>query len=123
MSRALDMKLDGVASVLRNVAGIAKALPEAAEEGCMGGALVIEGAAKVHAPVRTGMLRSSISSQRITGGAEVGPHVEYGAYQEYGTMYMPAQPYMRPALEEKRGEVLRIVGERAAIVVERGGKS
>lgn len=108
---SIDVRITGVDELLRKVDRASKNVPEAARRGCLRGAVVIEGAAKGHAPVKTGMLRNSIKSEPIPLGAQVGPHVEYAAYQEYGTMYMPAQPYMRPAVEEKRKEVQRVVGE------------
>lgn len=110
MSKVLDIKVSGVERVLRALQDKVRQLPKAAQSGCMAGALVIEGAAKGNAPVRTGFLRNSISAKPIPLGAEVGPHAEYAVYQEYGTVKMPAHPYMRPALESKRKEVERIVG-------------
>lgn len=63
--------------------------------------------AQLYVPVDTGRLRDSI---RLEG--EAGNYVliadarnpvsgePYGGYVEYGTSRMPAQPYMRPALNE-----------------------
>lgn len=69
----------------------------------------IEADAKALAPVDTGALRSSISTT-ITGDgrggsmtAEIGPTVEYGIYQEYGTSEQPGQPYMGPAYDRRIG--------------------
>jgi HK97 gp10 family phage protein len=67
----------------------------------------IEADAKALAPVDTGNLRSSISTD-ITGDgrfgaieAEIGPTAEYGAFVEYGTSRTGPQPYMRPAFERR----------------------
>ena len=56
-------------------------------------ASAIEGQAKMLCPVDTGALRASISVTE-TGemSAEVGPHMEYGAFIEWGTVHMAAQP-------------------------------
>ncbi len=35
--------------------------------------------------------------------AVVGTNLDYGVYQEFGTRYMPAQPYLRPAGDAVRG--------------------
>jgi len=73
---------------------IIKALKEAS--------LVVKTQAKMLAPVRTGHLRASIG-RRVEGlrqEAYVGSNVEYAEYQEYGTKYTAAQPYLRPALEQ-----------------------
>jgi HK97 gp10 family phage protein len=52
------------------------------------------------APVDTGTLRRSITTQFPTDlSAVVGPSVDYGIYQEFGTRFMGARPFMRPAAE------------------------
>ena len=50
-------------------------------------------------PKDTGALAASITLELTDGGftAEVEPHKEYAGYVEWGTRYMSAQPYMRPA--------------------------
>lgn len=52
----------------------------------------------------TGNLKRSIGLEFKDGGmtAEVEPKAEYAAYVEYGTRFMDAQPYMRPAWEEQK---------------------
>ena len=59
--------------------------------------------AKEKAPVDTGQLKRSIGLEITDGGltAEVERGVDYAAYQEYGTRFMNAQPFMRPALQEQ----------------------
>jgi len=111
--------LKGLKSLNRKLERIAKDAPEAAVKACFAGALVIEGEAKQRCPVDTGMLRGSITSERIPRGAQVGPHTEYAAYVEYGTRHMAAQPYMGPAVDAKRAEVVRLVGEAVRIEVRR----
>lgn len=59
----------------------------------------IEAHAKIHAPVRTGTLRNSIQAVRIGQAAwRVVVGVNYGIYVEWGTRFMRAQPYLRPAI-------------------------
>lgn len=73
---------------------------------------LIEISAKNYVPVDTGRLQESITSEvRETGKTVVGsvaPHTEYAGFVEYGTYKMPAQPYMRPALDENREAVTEI---------------
>lgn len=63
----------------------------------------IEAGAKNRAPVDTGALRNSITSEVQRRGntirGEVGPTVNYGGFVERGTSRMSAQPYLRPATD------------------------
>ena len=61
--------------------------------------------ARRRAPVDTGRLRDSISSEDETGRAWYGTDVDYALFQELGTRYQPAQPYLRPALDDAKREL------------------
>lgn len=52
---------------------------------------------------QTGTTKRSIGLEIKDGGltAESGPKTEYSPYLEYGTRFMDAQPFVRPALEEQ----------------------
>lgn len=54
-------------------------------------------------PRRTGALASSITLEISGNGltADVEPHMNYAAYVEFGTRYMDAQPYIRPAFMQE----------------------
>lgn len=56
------------------------------------------------APVDTGTLKRSIGLTIDNGGmaAQVEPAVEYAPYQEYGTRFMEAQPFVGPAFREQK---------------------
>lgn len=63
-------------------------------------ALDIEAQAKMNAPVDTGALRNSIAASKndeLSWQVAVG--VNYGAFVEYGTTRMAAQPFLTPAVE------------------------
>lgn len=67
----------------------------------------IQADATALAPVDTGTLQNSISTD-ITGdgrfttmAAEIGPTAEYGGFVEEGTSRMAAQPYMGPAFDRR----------------------
>lgn len=68
--------------------------------------LQVQRRAKQLAPVDTGRLRASIAEQleRDEQGLveRVGTDVDYAAHQEFGTVNMPAHPYLRPALDAVR---------------------
>ena len=96
------------------------------------GALLIANKAKELAPIKTGTLRRSIhvgghteltrdfesgSSEYSDLGAPgslqaiVGTNLEYAPYQEYGTSRgVPAHPYMKPAMDTERDNVLKEIG-------------
>lgn len=50
-------------------------------------------------PVRTGFLKRSIRRVREGGKYILRALAHYALYVEYGTRYMAAQPFLRPALE------------------------
>lgn len=66
-------------------------------------------------PVDTGYLRRTIGyklknngmSARV--GANINDNAEYASYVEYGTRYMRAQPYFRPAFDKAEEEFKRKV--------------
>lgn len=68
----------------------------------------IERDAKAFAPVDTGNLRGSITSEtEITGSSirgEVGPTASYGAYVEFGTSRMAPHAYLGPAFDRHAGK-------------------
>ena len=72
-------------------------------------------------PVRTGRLQASIQTIEYPGTVVVGPvDVPYSLFVEYGTRYMTAQPYIRPAAEEYVNRANRLMGERAIKLIETG---
>ncbi len=93
--------------------------------------LIIEGQAKALAPVDTGRLAGSITTQQSTGsphGLEspataadmpdkpqseneviVGTAVTYGIFREYGTRFSDATPFMRPAFDLAKGQSVTVL--------------
>lgn len=55
---------------------------------------------------QTGETKRSISLEIKDGGmaSEVGPETDYSPYVEYGTRFMEAQPFVRPAFDEQKGK-------------------
>lgn len=58
---------------------------------------------------QTGQTKRSVTLDIKDGGftAESGPTTEYSPYVEYGTRFMDAQPFVRPALEEQASKFKR----------------
>ena len=80
-------------------------------------ALGIERDGKINAPVLTGTLESSITSDIDGLSAEIGPHTDYEAYVEYGTSKMAAQPYMGPAFEKNVPAFVDAMGQVGAKIL------
>lgn len=74
-------------------------------------ARLVEADAMRMAPVDTGRLKNSIHSRPKERGKSwvVGSNVKYAPYQEYGTSKMPAQPYLRPALQKNKPKIKSIL--------------
>lgn len=66
--------------------------------------LEIETQAKKNAPVDTGRLMNSITTEKVEGAETlrvvVGSDVEYALYVEKGTKDMEGQPFLIPAAKE-----------------------
>ena len=130
MSKGLtiDVKLDYKSALEKLDANTVEKLATAA---LVSGALLIANKAKELAPIRTGTLRRSIHVGGHTeltpdygdgAGYEdlgepgslraiVGTNLEYAPYQEYGTSRgVPAHPYMKPAMDTERDNVLKEIG-------------
>lgn len=66
----------------------------------------IERDAKAFAPVDTGNLRNSISTDARGLYAEIGPTAEYAEYVEEGTSVMAPRAFMGPAYDRHAGELV-----------------
>lgn len=69
----------------------------------------LQAKAQRNAPVDTGTLKRSVGLELSSGGlvATVEPTAEYAPYLEYGTRYMEAQPYLKPAFNEQEKQFKR----------------
>lgn len=74
--------------------------------------LRISRGAKKLCPVDTGRLRASIAEELSQDGTllieRIGTDVEYGKYQELGTVNMRARPFLRPALAAEAGVAVNL---------------
>lgn len=73
--------------------------------------IIVKAQAKDLAPYKTGNLKGSITHQTFADRVEVGTNVEYAEHQEYGTRHMKAQPFMRPAIDLNRRNLLKRLAE------------
>ena len=132
----LDISTEGFTELVEKLQeiGQGKKVIEGLEQAC----LLVERAAKEKAPSKTGELRSSISSSVEGTTGTVGTPLQYAAYVEYGTGLFAAggngrtnvpwkyqdakgdwhttsgqhpQPFLIPALNENRSEILKLLQE------------
>lgn len=85
----------------------------------------ITAGAKNRAPYRTGALQESISyevTDTFTGGEGiVYTNQEYGPYQEFGTRFNAAHPFMRPAAEQVQQQLIEL-GKQMGASIERAAR-
>lgn len=135
----LDFEFTNLDVVVRNISD--KVSEENAEKALKKACALLEREAKIKAPKDTGALRNSITSRIVHDGSEIAgevytpleyaPYIEYGtglfaesggrtdvpwSYQDdegnwHSTSGMKPQPYMRPAFDENREEIVRILSE------------
>ena len=85
------------------------------------GCQVVNMDAVYRAPVLTGNLRDSITYNVSEEEGRIGTNVEYAEFVEMGTKKMSAQPYLRPALDNNRANILKAMGEILGKAAEAGG--
>ena len=93
--------IKGLDSLMRKLDSMGGNVLDALEKATKQTSLAAQADARDNAPVDTGNLKQSISTEheRSTEAATstVYTNVEYGLYQEMGTVNMPAHPFMVPA--------------------------
>jgi len=121
----LEIEILGLTELEEKLSNLEEKLSNALDEALNEIAEKISSDARNFAPVDTGALRKSIRIEKkgklrvsvVAGGGGVinpktGREVDYAGYVEFGTSRMSPQPYMQPALEKNKDEILRIVKEK-----------
>ena len=119
MTQKAIVRIEGLEDVELKLKSFTPEVNEAIEKEIKISAINIQREAKKICPWRTNRLRSSIAIQFLSNGerinaAEIGSyHVEYAPYVEFGTRYMKAEPYLRPAykaeLPKLKANIARIL--------------
>lgn len=71
--------------------------------------------------IKEGMM-ITVSDQTAEGAtAKIGPSRKafFGQFEEFGTSHQAAEPFLRPAFDEKQEEAIRLVGEDLAEGIEK----
>lgn len=110
------LTLTGLEDLLARMQADPRAIDNALTQGMRLAGFLVEGRAKELAPVRTGTLRRSITSDVQQLGnrvvAVVGTNVRYAPYVELGTRRKVARPYLKPALAQKAAQALAIIKQK-----------
>ncbi|GAB2959000.1 hypothetical protein GCM10027048_27740 [Hymenobacter coalescens] len=104
MANNVSVAVQGVPGLLNKVRLLIPKTREAVRTAVAQTALQVESDAKGFAPVDTGRLRSSIKADISASGlsATVSTNVSYAVFQEFGSRYQAAQPFLGPAFEKNR---------------------
>ncbi len=84
----------------------------------MAGANLVRASAEQKAPVHMGRLKRNIiaelqQQESFLTSFVVGPAATawYGRFPEFGTRFMAARPFLRPAFDEQKQAVKKVIGE------------
>ena len=90
-----------------------KEILDGLQKGLEKAGLIVERQAKInvsqstgHPQVQTGRLRSSITHEVGQGEVTIGSNVVYSKMLEFGTSKMPPYPWLYPAVELKKPEII-----------------
>jgi HK97 gp10 family phage protein len=104
--------------------GFAKAdklIMDALERGIKTACIVVQADAVDLVPVDTGLLKNSIHNDTERKQSEVigyvGTNTEYAPFQEYGTVKMDAQPYLKPALNMNQENIKQIIAKSIGVAL------
>jgi HK97 gp10 family phage protein len=104
--RKLEVTLTGLEEARRQLRRIVPIVERESSQGRRNSAARTRDSARAFAPVRTGALRDAITlvddgPSSTTVGVTGAPSL-YAHFPEYGTVHIPAQPFMRPAADQER---------------------
>jgi len=115
----ITLKIEGVDALVKKFDGMPEASIKKLFTAFKVASLKIQSDAQAIVPVDTGRLKLSIQSRverkgdavgaEIWSGAESeeGKPVDYAAFVEFGTSKMKAQPYMRPAMDKNKAQLIK----------------
>jgi HK97 gp10 family phage protein len=115
--------MEGLSEVKANLRKLVTISREGSTDVAMQGALVFERGAKGRAPVDTGKLRASITSQpddNEAGLAHVFTNTEYAPDQELGTARQSGTPFFRPTMDSDASQIFRVIAEAYKELLENG---
>jgi HK97 gp10 family phage protein len=76
-------------------------------KGMLASAMVIQRYSQENAPVDTGFMRSSPTTEETDNGALLKYGANYSYYQEFGTQYMEGRFFVQRAIDEHQDDALK----------------
>lgn len=121
----ISISVDGAEAIARKFATAAAVVPAVAvPSGLDKAALLVLRRAKPKTPVDTGTLMLSEmkidvspTERDVVAFADYSVYVEFGHHTRSGS-WVPAQPYMRPALDESKGQIEELLGHAVITTIE-----
>ena len=101
-----EVKITGLGELekkLKRLSDVART--DAKQEALYTSSILVQGDATLNAPVDTGNLRSSIDYEVSSDDADIFTPVEYAMKVEFN------QPYLRPALDNNRGNIVKLFAD------------
>ena len=108
------MQLIGLSRLNKAIRNVRLVIPKSVKTGMRRGANLIRMEARRRVPVKTGFLRSTIGAEIRIPKRDIVEAVAfatafYAPFVEFGTSRNRAQPFLRPALEIKGPEAIKIL--------------
>jgi len=109
----MDFELKGLDSMIRLFDEAERSLLDELDAAVDSGAKLVWDSAVTLVPVRTGNLKSTITIvkekelERIVRAG--GSQAPYAPFVEFGTPRMAARPFIRPAVEARRAEIMALI--------------
>jgi len=106
----MELEVKGLDEMIRFFEEAERSLLDELDAAVDSGAKLVWDTATTLCPVRTGRLKNSIhilkqkELERI-----IRADTEYAIFVEFGTSRMAAQPFIRPALEARRAEIVALI--------------
>jgi HK97 gp10 family phage protein len=123
MSISMSVAIDGVEELAASLQDFSESISDSVQEQLEDVAEQIVITAKQYAPIRTGLLVSSISAIVLAQWTvQIICNVSYAVYQEFGTTRIAPRYFITQALNENLGSILNAIAAGvAASINEFGG--
>ena len=113
MADKIPIKVNGLPEALSKLKKYQSRKKKQIKEELVIGGFKIETLAKQTAPWEYGRLSGSITmddGDLALLVVRVGTHIKYAPYQEFGTKFMAAQPYLYPSFFAYENEIVKAIG-------------